>query len=166
VPGTIGSFALPDGAPPHALVALHACNTATDDALALGVRCQAPLILAAPCCHKEVREQLQVPDDRADLLRHGILAEREAELLTDGLRALLMELSGYDCRIIEFVAGEHTAKNLLLVAKRRKNPPDERQLMGMRARLHALCTQYGLTQLRLASVLGIALTDDTASMYA
>lgn len=114
-----------DGA--HVVIALHACNTATDDALARGIAAGADLILAAPCCHHEVRPQL----DRAGgapgpalaaVLRHGLLRERFAEWLTDGLRALHLEAAGYDTRVLEFVAAEHTPRNLLLAAIRRERP--------------------------------------------
>jgi SAM-dependent methyltransferase len=98
------------------LVALHACNTATDDALRRGIERGAQMIVVAPCCHHEVRPQLGRPDPLAPILRHGIMAERLAEWLTDGLRALYLEWAGYRTRIFEFVASEHTPKNLMIAA--------------------------------------------------
>ena len=86
-----------------------------------------------------------------DVLRHGILAEREAELVTDGLRALLLELRGYQARVFEFIAPEHTGKNLMIAAHHRDRPLDPAPL---RARLHELLKFYGLREQRLARLLG------------
>lgn len=115
-------------APLDILVALHACNTATDHAILRGVRLGARLILVAPCCHQEIRPQLGAPEPLAALLRHGLLAERLAEWLTDGLRALFLEWAGYRTRMLEFVASEHTAKNLLLTGTRGDSPFARRDL--------------------------------------
>lgn len=117
--GTIADVTLPRL---DALVALHACNTATDDALRRGVRAGARLILLSPCCHQEVRPQLGAPEPLAPLLAHGIMAERFSEWLTDGLRALHLERAGYTTKIIEFVSSEHTPRNLLLAGVRRATP--------------------------------------------
>ena len=87
------------------------------------------------------------------MLRHGILAEREAELLTDGVRALLLEIHGYDARVFEFISPEHTAKNLMIAAHRRPQPPDPAPL---RARLRELLDFYGIREQRLAQLLGEA----------
>lgn len=83
---------------PDLLIALHACDTATDDAIALGIKLQTPVIICAPCCHKHLRQHLQPTPLLQPLLRHGILLERQAELLTDGLRALILEAHGYKTR--------------------------------------------------------------------
>ncbi len=98
------------------LIALHACDTATDLALATGVRTGAGIILAAPCCHKYLRQHMRAQNELAPVLRHGILEERQAEILTDGIRALLLEAHGYKTQVFEFVSTEHTAKNLLITA--------------------------------------------------
>jgi SAM-dependent methyltransferase len=105
-----------------ALIALHACNTATDDAIRRGIELGAKLIVVAPCCHQEVRPQLGKPAPLAPVLEHGIMAERMAEWATDGLRALFLEWAGYRTKIIEFVSSEHTAKNLMLAAIREREP--------------------------------------------
>ena len=105
-----------------ALIALHACNTATDDAIRRGVALGAKLILVAPCCHQEVRPQMSHPPVLAPVLRHGVMAERMAEWVTDGLRALYLEAAGYETKICEFVATEHTPKNLLISAVRMDSP--------------------------------------------
>ena len=99
-----------------ALIALHACNTATDDAIRRGIKLGAKLIVVAPCCHKELRPQFGQPAPLAAVLRHGIMEERMAEWVTDGLRALFLEWAGYRTKVMEFVAGEHTPKNLMIAA--------------------------------------------------
>jgi SAM-dependent methyltransferase len=111
VTGTIQSVELPAL---DALIALHACDTATDDAIRRGISAGAKLIVVAPCCHKEVRPQLGMPEPLAPVLAHGLMAERMAEWATDGLRALHLEAAGYRTKMIEFVSSEHTPKNLLI----------------------------------------------------
>jgi len=110
--------------PVDLVVALHACDTATDDALAQAIAWRAGAILAVPCCQHELAPQLGGPG-LAALLRHGILRERFAALATDALRAGVLELAGYATQVVEFVDLEHTAKNLLLRARRRETsqPP-------------------------------------------
>ncbi|HEX2749881.1 MAG TPA: SAM-dependent methyltransferase [Verrucomicrobiales bacterium] len=98
------------------LIALHACDTATDEALATGIRAGASVIVVAPCCHKQVRKSMFPHNELSPLLQHGILAERQAELLTDGIRALLLESRGYRTSVFEFISTEHTAKNLMITA--------------------------------------------------
>jgi hypothetical protein len=134
------------------VLALHACDTATDDALAAAVQAEAALVLAAPCCHKELRPQLRPPPALAIALQHGILRTHEAELLTDALRAALLDARGYSTAVIEFVDAEHTAKNLLLVATRKGAPAPARE-----AEARALAQHYGVQQQRLAALLGVAL---------
>ncbi len=98
------------------VVALHACNTATDDALAKAVRARARFICVAPCCHAYVRQHLTTSDDLRSMLRHGIVEERFAESLTDSLRVLLLEALGYQSKLFEFISPEHTAKNTMITA--------------------------------------------------
>ena len=148
--GAIGDFAGKNGAA-DLLIALHACDTATDDALHHGIRAGASLILAAPCCHQEIRAQLTPPPVLREVLRHGILAEREAEIVTDGIRALLLEIHGYKASVFEFIAPEHTGKNLMIAAHRRAQPlPAE----PLRERLRELLAFYGIRGQRLAKLLG------------
>jgi len=99
------------------VVSLHACDTATDEALAQAVRWKADAILAVPCCQKEAYSQIR-SSILAPLLRHGLAKERLAALVTDTLRAQLLELAGYRTQLVEFVALEHTAKNVLIRAVR------------------------------------------------
>jgi hypothetical protein len=103
-----------------ALIALHACNTATDDAIRRGIEWGAKLIVVAPCCHKEIRPQLGRPEPLAPVLQHGLMAERLAEWATDGLRALYLEWAGYRTKLLEFVGSEHTPKNLMIAAVRER----------------------------------------------
>jgi hypothetical protein len=100
------------------LIALHACNTATDDALYKGIAAKASIIVAAPCCHHEIKGQMRPPDFLAGILKHPVLLERTAETITDGLRSLILERAGYKTKMFEFVATEHTPKNNMLVAVR------------------------------------------------
>jgi SAM-dependent methyltransferase len=100
------------------LIALHACNTATDDAIFKGINANADLIVVAPCCHQEIRPQMKAPEMFRDVFKHGIILEREAESITDGLRALLLEKSGYATRVFEFISTEHTPKNNMIVGTR------------------------------------------------
>src|SRR4051794_28949031 len=98
------------------LVSLHACDTATDEAIAAGVRLGAEAIVVAPCCHHQLAGQIAGRKDA--LLRHGLLLGRQADLVTDALRASALEMLGYQVDVIEFVSAEHTAKNLMLRAER------------------------------------------------
>lgn len=116
----IGEFA--PTAAPDLVLSLHACDTATDEAIALGIRRRARAIVAAPCCQHELRAQLHAEPMHA-LLRHGILRSRQADLVTDAARAAILRVKGYRCEVVEFVSPEHTGKNLLLRADRRSSKP-------------------------------------------
>jgi len=107
--------------PPDIVVALHACDTATDDALAQGARWRSPVILAAPCCHHDLQAQLDAqptPEVFSPVLRYGLLHERMGDILTDSFRALILRMLGYSVDVMEFVAPDHTPKNLLIRAVR------------------------------------------------
>jgi SAM-dependent methyltransferase len=136
------------------LLALHACDTATDDALAHGIRAEASLIIVAPCCHKELRPQISPPAVLRGALRHGILLEREAEFVTDALRAALLEWAGYETRVFEFIATEHTSKNLMIVGSKRRPRAAPEELAS---RVRELAQFYGVKSQRLAQQLGLAL---------
>lgn len=120
VEGSISNFPLHDV---DVLIALHACDTATDDAIAAGIAAGARLIVCAPCCHKQVRKEMKASAAQLPMLQYGILFERQAEILTDTLRALIMEKHGYKTHIQEFIEAEHTPKNVLLSGFRLDNPP-------------------------------------------
>ena len=189
------------------LIALHACDTATDDALWFGIQQNASVIVTAPCCHKEVRRQLDpfvarkfksvthvahaespesseededddrlvegVTQDKRDqrdwsqgptgmdtshpleaMLQHGIFRERAAEMATDSMRALLLEMHGYDCQVFEFIGGEHTAKNVMVAAVKRPRARSAAQVDVRRQRLQALMSLYGVQHQRLAELAG------------
>jgi hypothetical protein len=122
--GTIADFPLERV---EVLIALHACDTATDDALLRGIEAGAELLIVAPCCQKQVRRDMEPPATVTPLLRHGILLERQAEMLTDGLRALYLEALGYRTKVFEFINTEHTPKNLMITASRGEAAPAARQ---------------------------------------
>jgi SAM-dependent methyltransferase len=129
-----------DDAPVDLLVSLHACDTATDEAIAAGVRLQAEAIVVAPCCHHELAGQIEGRSGDA-LLRHGLLLGRQADLVTDALRAAALEIEGYRVDVIEFVSAEHTAKNLLLRAAREPSPGRARRAL---AQYRELRDRYGV----------------------
>ena len=108
---------------PDMVLSLHACDTATDEAIAQGILWGSDVILAAPCCQHELHRQLKEPLFRP-LLRHGILRERFADLLTDAFRALVLRIMGYRTGVVEFVSPEHTSKNLMIRAEKGLNPGD------------------------------------------
>jgi SAM-dependent methyltransferase len=147
VRGWIGDYDLRDV---DVLIALHACNTATDDAIYKGIRAAADLIVCSPCCHQEIRPQIKPPALLKDILKHGVMLEREAETITDGLRALLLEKSGYAAKIFEFIGTEHTPKNNMIVGTRQKKEIDaeryEREIADLK-------NFYGIERQRLESLL-------------
>jgi SAM-dependent methyltransferase len=148
--GEISGVALDDV---DVVVALHACDTATDDAIYRGIIANAKLILLAPCCHKEVRPQLTPPDTLAPLFMHGIQIERMAEIVTDALRCMYLEASGYTTRIQEFIALEHTSKNLLIIAARNPKVIDTDALFRKASDFQA---QFGIAHQRLGTLLRLA----------
>ncbi|OIQ86382.1 hypothetical protein GALL_317680 [mine drainage metagenome] len=151
--GTIADAPL---AEPDVVIALHACDTATDDALARGIEAQARILVVAPCCQKELRPQLQAPAVLAGALRHGIFAERQAEFVTDALRTMLLEWAGYRARAFEFVSTEHTAKNLMIAAVRTTAAVDT----GRSDQIRDFARFYGIRRHHLATRLGFAFTTD------
>lgn len=105
--------------PPDIVVALHACDTATDDTLAQGIRWQSQVIIAAPCCHHHLQVQLKErpsPPEFDAVMRYGLLHERLGDLLTDAFRAAILRMQGYQVTVMQFVSPDHTPKNLLLRA--------------------------------------------------
>jgi SAM-dependent methyltransferase len=137
------------------LVALHACDTATDDALAKGLAAGARLLVVSPCCQKELRPQLTAPAVLSDALRHGIFQERQAEFVTDSLRAMLLEWAGYKTKVFEFISTEHTAKNLMITAIKTGRPRGVDEALADRIR--AFAAFYGIRHQALACHLGFAL---------
>ncbi len=137
------------------LIALHACDTATDDAILQGVTAGAALIVVSPCCQKELRAQLQPSAVLAPALKHGIFQERHAEFVTDALRALLLEWAGYNTKVFEFISTEHTAKNLMITATKRAGGPVHAEPAA--ANVRELAAFYGIKTQALARHLGFDL---------
>ena len=142
------------------MIALHACDTATDHALHTGIRAGASIIMCSPCCHKQIRPQMQMPSLLKPMLQHGIHLGQQAEMVTDGLRALLLEAHGYDAQVFEFVALEHTSKNKMILAVRRKGRQDTPQAQRRRADVLAQITElkqfYGIREHCLETLLAAA----------
>ena len=132
------------------MIALHACDTATDHAIHKGIRGGAAIICCAPCCHKQLRPQLLQPHPLRPLLRHGVHLGQQAEMLTDALRALLLDACGYDTQVFEFVSLEHTAKNKMLLAVKRAAPREAAPLL---AQLSELKDFYGIREQCLETLL-------------
>lgn len=145
--GTIREAAVPEA---DILIALHACNTATDEALHKGIASGASLIVCAPCCYQEVRPQMTVPESMKGALRHGILLERQAEIVTDALRALLLESEGYSAKVFEFTSPEDTLKNIMISATKRPAGSPVRDVSDEIASLKRL---YGIREQALESFL-------------
>ena len=135
------------------VIALHACDTATDDALARGIAAGSRLLLVSPCCQKELRPQLTAPPVLALALRHGIFQERHAEFVTDALRAQLLEWAGYRTKVFEFVSPDHTARNLMIAVVRVREPGDE----VIAGRIREFAAFYGIRTQALARLLGFTL---------
>ncbi len=115
--------------PMDMLIALHACDTATDDAIYKGIQADAQIIICAPCCHKQVRKRMNPTNILKKISSHGTLKERQAEILTDTIRAIVLEAYGYKTRVFEFISTSHTPKNVLIVGiqdEKRTSPDPEK----------------------------------------
>jgi SAM-dependent methyltransferase len=135
-------------------IALHACDTATDDAIAWGVQNNVSLLLIAPCCHHDLQVQIQeVPEPWPMLTRHGIMRERLGDLLTDSFRTQILKLLGYRVDAIEFIGGEHTPRNLMIRATKTGAKADAIDLARYKEMLAEWKVQPALAQ-RLAKELG------------
>jgi SAM-dependent methyltransferase len=144
VAGTISDAQLPFA--PDLVLALHACDTATDEALARAVQWSARWVLAAPCCHHDIAAQLKGtagPTPFGELTRHAIMRERFADVLTDTLRASLLRLHGYRVEVVEFIDSAHTPRNLLLRARR--TDATAAQLSSLQAEYDLLTSQWSVT---------------------
>jgi hypothetical protein len=154
------------------LVALHACDVATDHALFCGIRSNASVIVTSPCCHKQIRPQLDNAVATAalsdaglsTLLQHGLFRERTAEMVTDALRALCLQAAGYETKVLEFVSGEHTAKNVMVAAVRGPTKPSPAEVESSRQQIAQLMGVYGLQNQELVSLLGLGLPKSQAKL--
>ncbi|MEJ6001068.1 class I SAM-dependent methyltransferase [Paucibacter soli] len=135
------------------MIALHACDIATDYAIHLGLRAGAAIIMCSPCCHKQLRPQLRSPAMLRPLLQHGIHMGQEAEMVTDGLRALLLEAEGYDTQVFEFVSLEHTSKNKMILAVKRAQPLPAARRQELLDQIAEIKRFYGVREQALESLL-------------
>ena len=131
------------------LIALHACNTATDDAIIKGIKSGAKLIICAPCCHKQIRQEMEKSKVVDPITRYGIFLERQAVMITDAIRALIMEYYGYKTQVMEFIEMEHTPKNILLVGRKSDAPVDKEAILKQ---IEDLKKQYGIEKHYLEKV--------------
>jgi tRNA A58 N-methylase Trm61 len=151
-----GSIQDYDSTGANVLIALHACDTATDDAIAKGIQAGADLIVVAPCCHKQIRREIEKGKHKNDLdylTKHGIFLERQAEMVTDGIRAMILEYFGYSTKIFEFISGEHTPKNVMLVGIRNKKKA--KQDAALLNKIKEAKSYFGIKQHHLEALMSI-----------
>jgi SAM-dependent methyltransferase len=145
VEGTIDGY---DCSGADVVIALHACDTATDDAIAKAVKANAALIVVAPCCHKQIRREMEKPGRAPKdnplqfLMQYGTYVERVAEMVTDGMRAELMEMSGYKVNLFEFISDTHTPKNVMITAVRQA--VSDKRAQALRTSMDATKEQFGI----------------------
>ncbi|RQO30926.1 SAM-dependent methyltransferase [Taibaiella sp. KBW10] len=141
----------------NVLIALHACDTATDDAIAKGIRGNADLIVVAPCCHKQIRREIEknkAVNDLDFLLKHGIFTERQSEMVTDGLRAMIMEYYGYSTKVFEFISDAHTPKNVLIVGtKKQQINPAQQEIIS--TKIKNAKAYFGIQEHHLEKIMGL-----------
>jgi SAM-dependent methyltransferase len=145
------------------VVALHACDTATDESIYFGIKNEASLIVAAPCCHRQIRKNILENKSNPDysflkhITKHGIILERQAEYVTDTIRALLLEISGYKVKVVEFVNLENTPKNTLIIAtKRLPNEIKTKEIEQLKIDLIGIKKHFGITEHYLEGLLNIS----------
>ncbi len=151
--GTIENF---DSTGTNVLIALHACDTATDDAIYKGISANADLIVVAPCCHKQIRRQLEAHKTSNDLnflTKYGIFLERQAEMVTDGIRALILEYFGYKTKVFEFISDAHTPKNVMIVGIR--NPKSTITDKHILQKIKDAKAYFGIEYHHLEKIMGI-----------
>lgn len=137
---------------PDIVLALHACDTATDEAISQGVLADARLILCTPCCHHELNDQIDA-DGLRPILRHGILKQRLGDIVTDAFRALVLRIMGYRTDVVEFISAEHTAKNIMIRAVKTASIGDQRFI-----REYAELKQFWHVTPALERLLGVRFT--------
>jgi hypothetical protein len=136
--------------PMDVMIALHACDTATDLALHVGIRAGASVILCSPCCHKQLRPQMMCPRPLGPMLQFGIHMGQQAEMVTDSLRALLLQAEGYETQVFEFVALEHTSKNKMILAIKREGAAKRSEAL---AQVDEIKRFYGVREQALETLL-------------
>lgn len=135
------------------LIALHACDTATDDAIAKGISAGAKVIVVAPCCQHQIRQEMEKSNKKNQLsmiTKHGIFLERQAELITDGIRALVLEYFGYKTKVVEFIADAHTHKNIMIIAEKSNQKVNQTEILEQ---INALKTEFGISFFELEKIL-------------
>ncbi|WLG94609.1 SAM-dependent methyltransferase [Pseudomonas sp. FP198] len=132
------------------MIALHACDIATDYAIHMGIRSGASIIMCSPCCHKQIRLQIQSPALLKPMLQYGLHLGQQAEMVTDSLRALYLEACGYETKVFEFISLDHTNKNKMILAVKRAEPVDPAELI---ARIEELKAFYHITEHCLETLL-------------
>ena len=153
VEGTIENY---DSTDTNILIALHACDTATDDAIYKGITAEADLIVVAPCCHKQIRKEIEknkASNELDFLTKYGIFLERQAEMVTDGVRALILEYFGYKTKVFQFISDAHTPKNVLVVGvKGKANPKKQAEILE---KLKATKAYFGIDYHHLEKLLAL-----------
>lgn len=153
VEGTIEDY---DSQDTNILIALHACDTATDDAIYKGIIAQADLIVVAPCCHKQIRREIEknkASNELDFLTKYGIFLERQAEMVTDGIRAMILEYFGYKTKVFQFISDAHTPKNVLIVGiKGRINPKKQAEILE---KLKVIKAYFGIGYHHLERLVGL-----------
>ncbi|MBC3366142.1 SAM-dependent methyltransferase [Pseudomonas sp. SWRI154] len=132
------------------MIALHACDIATDYAIHMGIRSGASIIMCSPCCHKQIRLQIQSPALLKPMLQYGLHLGQQAEMVTDSLRALFLEACGYETKVFEFISLDHTNKNKMILAVKRAEPVDATELL---AKIQELKAFYHITEHCLETLL-------------
>ncbi|MCD5969791.1 class I SAM-dependent methyltransferase [Pseudomonas quasicaspiana] len=132
------------------MIALHACDIATDYAIHMGIRSGASIIMCSPCCHKQIRLQIQSPTLLRPMLQYGLHMGQQAEMVTDSLRALLLEACGYETKVFEFISLEHTNKNKMILAVKRAEPLKSNEIL---AKIQELKEFYGIQEQCLETLL-------------
>jgi len=132
------------------MIALHACDIATDYAIHMGIRSGASIIMCSPCCHKQIRLQIQSPALLKPMLQYGLHLGQQAEMVTDSLRALFLEACGYETKVFEFISLDHTNKNKMILAVKRAEPVQPAELL---AKIEELKAFYHITEHCLETLL-------------
>jgi len=137
------------------MIALHACDIATDYAIHMGIRSAASIIMCSPCCHKQIRLQIQSPTLLQPMLQYGLHMGQQAEMVTDSLRALYLEACGYETKVFEFISLEHTNKNKMILAVKRAEPLKQPELGKTRllTKIQELKEFYGIKEHCLETLL-------------
>ncbi len=137
------------------MIALHACDVATDYAINYGIQAEAGIIMCSPCCHKQIRPQMQSPELFQPMLQYGVHMGQQAEMVTDSLRALFLEANGYTTKVFEFISLEHTNKNKMILAVKNAKP-DEQHKTEVLKQIAEIKTYYGIKEHCLESLLNEA----------